>query len=156
MDYQKRKRRDRKAAIAKKQTASVQSQAGLRTAQRIGGVGVGRVTPSVFNVPSHPLIHAAASLERSVRRSRIEAKKTLPPVYRSAGTSLRLRAPKVKRWEASPVLGEDWSTRARDAGLPAFKERFNLDTCKERPTDSRRNRGKGGAKAPRFIPWCKE
>lgn len=156
MDYTKRKRRDRVAAIVKSKTAPVQSSAGLRTAQRVGGVGVGRVTPSVFGVPSLPLIHAAAKLERSLRRSRIESKKTLSPVYRSAGISLRLRASKVKRWEVSPVLGEDWSARAREARLERFRERLDLATCKERPTDSRRKRGKGGAKAPTFIPWCKE
>lgn len=156
MDYQTRKRRARRAAIATKKTEVVRSQAGLRTAQRIAGAALGRLTPSVLKLPSVPLLNAAGRLERSLRRSRIEPKKTLPPKYRSAGPSLRLRAPlAVKGWEVSPVVGEDWSARARDARVERFKQRLSLNTCKERPSDSRKGKGAGGAK-PTFIPWCKE
>jgi len=54
---------------------------------------------------------------------------------------------------------DDWTSRARSAGVKQFEERKTAK-CKPRPTDSRVNRSNntgGGTDRDqklRFVPWC--
>lgn len=147
MDFRKRRKWERRRAIAASKVSQLHEQAGLKQP--------GRLPPKYRS--NGPLAERLTRLSR-----RIDPNFIPPEKYRGAGRSKSFVYARLSKdidfdlvensrrratWSQRLV----WRERVQKATPEEVARRNDMETCKERPHDSRKGRGGGRS----FIPWCR-
>lgn len=156
MDFRKRKKRDRIAAIASIRGGKTRAKAGL---------------PPVKKLP--PKFHSTGPLADRLSRAFARNAKSSKGDMATTGAGKHLTFVHARLSGRRPTklperfdLIDNSGRRAAFSARKAWADRVALEPpervnrrnepqhCKERPQDSRK--GKGGAKKRGFVPWCKD
>nr|QJB21494.1 MAG: hypothetical protein [Microvirus sp.] len=156
MDFRKRKKRDRVAAIALVRAGKTRAKAGLPLPQN--------KIPPKFRSNGPLADRLSRAFARNVKKSTGDMATPGAGRRSSSFVYARRSSPSVPipdRFDPIDRSGrratftqrKAWAERVASESPERVARRNDVATCKERPQDSRKKRGAGPSRA--FIPWCK-